>query len=368
LKVRALTYHIAARNLGEWNKSEIREEVENAVGTLEDLKRVIEKEAGIEVWTTRIAMPVPPSRLSLMEVAQTILELVDDKHLASIGGLYSSDPRLRQLCEIAQQGLFAHIIVREKDRLGDIARLLYQWSSETPESMTRLGVEFSRGEILTPYFPLSRTPLDYTSNTITMAFLYVSKAKRELTARGVYGLERYLQSLARRLGGIAREHLENWASKAVFGGFDFSLSPWMEESVARLLEDYGGCELEGGGCINTAHEINSSLARAGANGCATGFNEIMLPVGEDDLLKEKARSGRLRVRDLLLYVPVCLAGIDMVAFRASERKLKLLLESLWSYAVVKKRTVGFRGIAVRPGEMASEIETKSFGPIPVMEL
>ena len=368
LKIRALTYHIAPRNLGRWDKSEIRGEIEEAKSTLEVLKRVIEEGAGVKVWTTRIALPVPPPETSLTEVAQAILELADGKHLVSIGGLYSGDQRVEQLYEVIQQDLFAHIIVRERGRIGDIAKMLQRWSSRIPESMTKLGVEFSKREVLTPYFPLSRTPPEYTRNTITMAFLYVNDVKKELATKGIHGLEHYLQNLAKRLGSIARECLENGASRAVFGGFDFSLSPWMEESVARLLEEHGDCVLEGGGCISIAYEINSSLARAGMNGYATGFNEIMLPVGEDNLLKEKARSGKLRVRDLLLYVPVCLAGIDMVVFRASEKQLKSLLESLWSYAMVKKRAVGFRGVVLEPDETASELETKSFGSIPVMEL
>ncbi|MEM4035576.1 MAG: DUF711 family protein [Fervidicoccaceae archaeon] len=323
------------------------------------------RRAHLDVWSKRVSLPPPPPGVDVRTLVSAALNL-DESLMISIGGFLSSDARLREIKDALSSGLFAHAIVASREDLGRLAELLIDWSAEEPENLTRFALDFHGGEFVSPYFPISRSPpAALEAPMLTVALLYVEDAEGALRRGGLAALEEMLIDFSERIRGALSEVDDG---RARLRGIDFSLSPWMESSVAKVIEAYGRCRLEGGRCIPVVRDLNRALNSERLRPLSTGFNELMLPVAEDEALKLKAKTGSMRVADLLLYVPVCLAGLDMVAFRAGRRDLLTVLDSLYCYSEVKRRPLGFRGIPVEPEEKVESIETSVFGEIPVIEL
>jgi len=99
---------------------------------------------------------------------------------------------------------------------------------------------------------------------------------------------------------------------------------------------------------------------------AVGFNEVMLPLAEDNCLKKRAKEGKLRLYDLISYIPICAVGLDMVPIPAdiSDEELLRILKDVEVMSSIKGRTVGVRVILAssKPGD---EIELRRFGKVPI---
>jgi len=98
----------------------------------------------------------------------------------------------------------------------------------------------------------------------------------------------------------------------VFGGIDFSLAPFPEESrsIGTALERMGAPKAGLHGSLAAAAILTESLERAKFP--RAGFSGLMLPVLEDAVLAKRAAEGVLSVKDLLLYCAVCGTGLDTV--------------------------------------------------------
>jgi len=98
----------------------------------------------------------------------------------------------------------------------------------------------------------------------------------------------------------------------VFGGIDFSLAPFPEESrsIGTALERMGAPKAGLHGSLAAAAILTESLERAKFP--RAGFSGLMLPVLEDAVLAKRAAEGVLSVKDLLLYSAVCGTGLDTV--------------------------------------------------------
>jgi len=99
-----------------------------------------------------------------------------------------------------------------------------------------------------------------------------------------------------------------------------------------------------------------------------GFNEVMLPVGEDSTLKRLVLEDRITLSTLVSLISVCVVGLDMVALPLSTDP-KILAKVLRDIAAIvssKGRTAGIRIILVdgRPGD---EVELGQFGKVPIMD-
>ena len=96
----------------------------------------------------------------------------------------------------------------------------------------------------------------------------------------------------------------------------------------------------------------------------------MLSVAEDNLLKEKALKGELRIRDLVVLSAYCVAGIDMVAISIVDtNKYDLLrtLYDLYAAANVKKNILGARLIPATTST-GEKLVIDRFNYIPVAKL
>ena len=124
------------------------------------------------------------------------------------------------------------------------------------------------------------------------------------------GLIANLEKLDSELGQVA-SILEK-VTGAMFTGIDYSLAPFPNKalSIGGALEKLGLEEIGQHGSLASAAFLADSIDRAEIQ--RTGFSGLMLPVLEDSILAERAASGTLTVKDLLLYSAVCGTGLDTV--------------------------------------------------------
>lgn len=97
-----------------------------------------------------------------------------------------------------------------------------------------------------------------------------------------------------------------------FGGIDFSMAPFPEQSrsLAHALELLGLPALGCAGSVAAAAFLTDTLDRARVP--HTGFSGLFLPVLEDDVLARRAAEELLGINDLLLLSTVCGTGLDTV--------------------------------------------------------
>lgn len=123
-------------------------------------------------------------------------------------------------------------------------------------------------------------------------------------------LIRELEAHAEKLQAIARTLVRQ--EKGRFGGIDFSLAPFPEESrsLGAAFERLGVPRVGQHGSLAAAAILTDSLERARFP--RAGFSSLMMPVLEDSILAKRAAEGVLTVKDLLLYSAVCGTGLDTV--------------------------------------------------------
>lgn len=123
--------------------------------------------------------------------------------------------------------------------------------------------------------------------------------------------------LINRLNSLARQMEQTAFSLGQefdfdFGGFDFSLAPFPQDSVSlgAAMELLGIPQLGQGGSLAAAAFIADTLDLGQWK--RAGFNGLMMPVLEDSRLAQRTAEGVLTVQDLLMYSAVCGTGLDTV--------------------------------------------------------
>jgi len=334
---------------------------------LDDLRRVAgELSRRVEVWSVRVVAPVVEEAAGVFGVkpARFVEEFYEEAVRVAgyvafpLGGLDAA--LLVDLME-SFEGAYFSVEYRE-DRVGEIVRAL----REVPERAgwvagSRFAVSFGRPPV-TPYFPVTRSG----GEGLTASLLYASHVRGEVS-RGA-ALPEALRGAALEAYRLAYEALDASGSQVPLIGLDLSLSPWGEDSVAMLVEELLGMPLMSPGTLSLVRAINEALSALAGSLKAVGFNEVMLPVAEDERLKELVRLGQLRFRDLVSLTPLCVAGLDMVLIPSTvdDRVLRGVMRDLYSLHLLKGRTMGMRVILVgaEPGE---DVELGEFGKTPVMD-
>ena len=290
--------------------------------------------------------------------------------LVALGKIRIGEKYYNELDEILEMGYYTYIRVGSFKELPKIAKKLTSLSNQDYNFMTKIGVNFySRKEIITPYFPITDTPSFQDKPVLTVSLLYVREFlehalnnKMDVLGERISELNRIVDNSAKKLERENREY------RVQYYGFDLSLSPWMEESVGYAIEKIGRCNLEDLNCIYAVYKINKLLMKLSRKiNPSTGFNELMLAVGEDNHLKQKVYDKKFGVREFINLLPACLVGMDMVALRTNYVGLKKILYTLQTIAKIKKRPLGFRGIILPEENKIEKIVLERFGDIPVME-
>lgn len=97
-----------------------------------------------------------------------------------------------------------------------------------------------------------------------------------------------------------------------FGGIDFSLAPFPEQSrsLGTALRALGVPAMGKAGFIAGAGIIADCIDKAQFD--RTGFCGLFLPVQEDLILAQDAAAGHLEIKDLMLAATVCGTGLDTI--------------------------------------------------------
>lgn len=97
-----------------------------------------------------------------------------------------------------------------------------------------------------------------------------------------------------------------------FGGIDLSPAPSVEASIGAGIEAALGGPLGAPGTVAIVGAITRALRSTGLPTC--GYNGLMLPVLEDEVLAAAWERGELTPHQLLAYSAICGTGLDTVPF------------------------------------------------------
>lgn len=332
--VRALTFHVKSKDI----------KPSEALKILKEIKRLLEVN-GITVWTLRASYSEDFNWRDLEDLCRGDVLLA--AYHRKVGEVTPSELEsyLRE-CNTGYATLLASS--EDLDRLTDIYMNLSKRVDE--EYFTRIGVSY--GEYLeTPYFPLSSALRD----AVSIAYRYVDLLLQHEPA----SWERVLSGFVSRVDTIIKEKASEVGLRVYH---DLSLSPWMEESVVDVIEKLG-VVFPGVGSFSAVYAINNLLSKVANTTSSTGFNELMLPVAEDNKLKNLAEAGKLRVKDLIALSTFCVAGLDMVAIPRDSNYLRKLFNDTYTVYLLKRKPYGIRVIPTD----REVLNLREFGRVPRIE-
>ena len=146
-----------------------------------------------------------------------------------------------------------------------------------------------------------------------------------------------------------------------FGGIDFSLAPFPEEtrSIGQAIERIGTGGIGRHGSLAAAAVITSALQRAVF--ARAGFSGLMLPLLEDPLLARRAAEGELSILELLLYSAVCGTGLDAIPIPGDVgvEELSAVLLDLGALALRLDKPLTARLMPI-PGKQAGDLTDFEF--------
>lgn len=311
------------------------------------------------VWSTRVALPPLGEQEPPMKRASQLLDLKVVNYV-SIGQVEDTHPALEEVAEVAENGLYASINMRSVDRIKSIENVLRKACEKNPSNGSRICVNIG-GNMVTPYFPSACNLHGEEGLAISLLYPSLLRHKRlnqfqDILAEVYASTEKVGLKLSERLG-------------VNYYGIDVSLSPWMEESVAEIVEFASGVKIPLPGTFSTIREINSLIGNAvkTAGIKATGYNEVMLPVAEDNVLKERVAAGDVKLRDLVHLASACVSGVDMavVSDNVPSRVIEGVLKDLFEVGMLKGRATGLRTIFA-PAEPGETVKLNFFGWTPII--
>jgi len=351
--IRALTVFISA-GYGEST-------VEHIVGRVINIAdRVAEcvRQHGINPWTLRIVIPPVAANWSVdrcRELTKQIHEISSDWLVHSLG-LEIDSGCAAKVFDVLNEYKRAYASIRCDDdscliRASDIIKNSYK--DYEPEVFTRFALTVGPW-ISTPYFPATTNNLNQIG--FSVALRYVDLIKESVVLGRADGLFKFIGDTYEKLRSIAS------CANIPFLGFDLSISPWMEESVAEIVELLIENRIGYPGTVNAIVALNRMIRLIASKAAVPviGFNEVMLPVAEDSLLNERVRTGVIRLRDLVNYSAFCVAGLDMVSIPIKMISLERLLMDMLTIYNTKFRTIGVRVVPI-DAEPGSRVHLPRFG-------
>ncbi|QOJ78079.1 DUF711 family protein [Infirmifilum lucidum] len=342
IDIRAAALHIDAKTLSSTD------------GLERDLSKFLEgldnfaESTHLKIVSKRVVAPLT-SESELERTLKTLYERAESQGINYVGiPLGHWDPSTLYEALLTYPRLFLSVEYGPGSE-SDILKVFRVFSESSYMLATRFAVSFGQ-RVQTPYFPATQSK----ENGVSLSLLYVEQFKKGAL----------LESLLERLKEMQRQAEASWDS---FLGVDLSISPWMERSVASLVEEISGITFTLPGTIAAIRELNRRIEYLASHVKTTGFNEVMLPLAEDNRLKELARIGQLRFSHLLNYASYCVAGLDMVVIPDTSEDTVLLglLRDLWDIHLLKRRPLGMR-LILAPAEDGSDIDLGMFGKTPVL--
>ncbi len=320
---------------------------------------------GYRVWTKRITLPRISKNLykEMNRLIDGLKDLFTDSgFLINIGGIslnHIDDADI--IVDIASNGFYTGLYWTGDPPIETVHEFFKRLADEDPEYATRVAVSLNGRPLMTPYYPLSTNTVG--RRAVGLALLYPSVLRRVYRVGGLKGIEEYII----RVHDDLSKTLRNEGLGDIVFFIDHSISPWMEDSVARLLEDVAGGEVFFPGIVYAVAELNAVLDRiADRNREVLGFNEVMLPYAEDSRLMELGALGRLRARDLLRLSMTCVAGPDMIVVPYDADRLRSFIMESFRLGLGVGRVKALRIIPVA-GSPGDNIVLGKFGRVPVID-
>lgn len=355
MKIRALTALIDIDTL--------KGDLASFTSKLVECVREASRRFGIEIWTTRLAVtPQPVSKVA--EICNFLDGEVDEKIdyiNVPLKMPHNIDPKIIYEVLSNHRRVFTCLAggINELNSFGELLKVTLENSNY--EIFVKFS--FSSGSyIVTPYFP-SATAIKGKIG-ISAALLYIDDLIRAINrSRDVGGIiHKYHRKAMGILDYISMEmNIENF-------GVDLSLSPWMNESIANLIEKIINNEFNSPKTHYAIFKINKLLDEISSKVKTVGFNEVMLPYAEDSRLMKLGANGKLTAYDLLSYASICVAGFDVpVLPKMNDKTLKSLLLDIYSILASKNKSSGMRLILTNDhwGEI---VDLGFLGKAPVMKL
>ncbi|PWV36687.1 MAG: hypothetical protein DJ555_05995 [Desulfurococcaceae archaeon] len=344
------------------------EKISLEASRLLNIVKIVE-DKGYRVWSKRITLPPLNSQ---GELARVCFEL--KRSINILKGIFVSAFNIDADSNIEIDDLvkcmedlgfaFSSILVKDEEDVEDAYEKIYRFYSRSGVDLhTRIALIYS-SRILTPYFPASASITEETS--FTVALRYAADFEDLVIKKGdVESLGKLLEELEEILSNVSID------TGVKYDGIDLSLSPWMEESVASIVERSSGTEIPMPGTMAAIRRINETIASLSRRVKSTGYNELMLPVEEDNVLKERARQGRIALKDLIAFSTICVAGVDMVVLPRehvlSGRILRNIIQDLLAISEAKGKPVGMR-LILASGSPGDVVDLGRFGYASIMRI
>jgi uncharacterized protein (UPF0210 family) len=330
--------------------------VESIEETVELVEKVSMKlsEKGFRVWSKRITMPFRKGGEA--RTMPRLRDMVPEEYFISAGTLHIETVNLETIKDLVGQGIYIGLSWKGEPPVKTVTEIFTRLSRIEPEYATRVAVSLNGRMLMTPYFPLSASLT--SSVMVGIALLYPSLLADAYRKGGFEGIAEYIGQIHAELSSIL---------SGIGMGFlvDYSISPWMDDSVAGLIETITGRPIHDVSSANAIAMLNSLLWRMEDQGGVGGYNEVMLPYAEDKGLMDAGSRGMLRARDLLYLSTICVAGPDMIVVPMDKDSLEAFIRLSFNIASNMVRVKALRIIPVdaEPGEMVS---LGRFGRIPVI--
>lgn len=359
--IRALTIFLNPKN---WEPNNLKEYLDDKLAKYVETLDNVRNEMSIKIWTLRLAMPYTSTKVNLEKIAM-IIEGISEKYNIDFASAFHFKGRnfqLRNIKELLEtyEKIFASVKVKTYTEALFISEIF-----QVLEGFPSIKFAIHLGpEMLTPYFPLAKNI--YSKEGLAIAPFIIEELKKGLKEDNI------IETLGRNLKLMEEFGLKlSRQANLKYYGIDISPSPFLEQSIVEIVETLSGVFFGEYGTHWGLQRLMSIVFNSAKkyNILTTGFKEIMLPVVEDDLLKVRAIERKYGVKDLLSYVSVCAAGLDMIPLAKPLNKKQIvgIILDLMALSQTKNKPLGLRLIPLnaKPGEI---VEMKMFGKIPVMEL
>jgi uncharacterized protein (UPF0210 family) len=321
------------------------------------------KNSNIKIWTRRIAIN-PVSINDLLNIANKIIVSLNENidYIAIPVELKNIKDNINIILKTLKinEKIFLSFF-GDEENFEIFTKIVYNVSNKlSPFDCTRICFTFN-GPLLTPYFPSASAINEELG--IAAALFYVNDLMSINNKSDFY-------KKIFEIDSIANEFLSNLSSNLIVKnyGIDLSLSPWMEESVALLLEKICNKKFNSLGIRYAIFYLNKLIKEISSKNNHCGFNEVMLPYAEDSRLMELGRKGLISVYDLLSLSSICVAGLDMVLFSIDNfNNFFNFMKDCYATLSIKNKPSGIRVIPVKykPKKI---IKIEKFGKIPILKL
>jgi uncharacterized protein (UPF0210 family) len=330
MKIRALTIFFVSEDMDKLVKY---------VDHLQNIKDEV-------VWTKRIAFPP-----ELKDLERKVNQIPSGKGIVySIIHRRAKD-ELRSIADFlsTDKSFYASVLLNDSKYIDDVAQLVY---SLDPEIATRVAILVNEEFLTTPYFPVGSA--NTINDSLSSSLIYVREFEENRAEKVLAFADEYSKKISKEIG-------------IRYLGIDASLSPWMEESTGRLIENLSGEKMFSFGQLSTVANINRRIFELvwRLKIAPIGFSELMLPVAEDNVLMERVREGSLTLSQLMALTSVCVAGLDMIAVKRDIELYKKILRDSMAIQFTKRRPYGIRII---PSTGEGEIYLKEYGKIPEIKI